>query len=139
MSSDLFAAVVIDGHPRPFHGSTHALARGPVVDAFGDCEDRDERARKALGYLTPAEIGEGESGYEDEVWWCDPYWVRRIEGAEFVAIVREKRWQKIQRNPEGGFDFHDLECEPDLRALAALVESYLAEKLPVRVWCWHSQ
>ena len=53
---------------------------------------------------------------------------------EFVATVREKRWQRLQDG-----DYHDEECSPELRAVAAMVESFLGEGVPVRVWCWHSQ
>jgi hypothetical protein len=58
-----------------------------------------------------------------------PYWVRKLPGKEFVAIVREKRWQKLQDG-----DFADRECTPELRAYAAMVESLLAEGIDVYVW-----
>jgi hypothetical protein len=60
--------------------------------------------------------------------------VRLIPGEEFVAIVREKRWQRLQDG-----DFHDVECSPELRAVAAMVDSFLKEDVPVQIWCWHSQ
>lgn len=106
MGSDLYLNVETRSGPSRseehwgalFDGPSCALARGPVVDAFG----------------TSDQLG----------------WVRRIEGAEFVAIVREKRWQQS--------DWQNLECSADLRAFAALVESLLNDGLQVRVWCWNS-
>jgi len=117
-----------------FDGPSRALDRGIVVDAFGDCirnvwEDPDPRE-----YIDPAEWRE-MAKHPECPWRLDePYWVRLIEGAEFVAIVREKRWQKLQDG-----DFSDRECTPDLRAFAALVESLLKEGIPVRVYAWCSQ
>jgi hypothetical protein len=131
MGSDLYASVERQ-HPNGYWSAvtefrTAALARGIVVDAFGDC-DPDAPMGKASGYLTRAE-------WIAMPWLSDyPYWVRLIPGEEFVATVREKRWQRLQDS-----DYHDEECSPDLRAVAAMVESFLEEGVPVRVWCWHSQ
>jgi hypothetical protein len=131
MGSDLYASVERQ-HPNGYWSAvteyrTAALARGIVVDAFGDC-DPDASMGKAGGYLTRAE-------WVAMPWRLDePYWVRLVPGEEFVAIVREKRWQHLQ----DGY-YHDKECSPELRAVAAMVESFLTEGVPVRVWCWHSQ
>jgi len=57
--------------------------------------------------------------------------VRKIDGQEFLAILRERRWQT--------FDFTDLEASADLKALAALVSSLIDSGKIVRVWMWHSQ
>ncbi len=117
-----------------FDGPSCALARWPIVDAFGDgpresWEDPDPRE-----YIDPAEWRETAKHPECPWHRDEPYWVRLIEGAEFVAIIREKRWQKLRDG-----DYHDLECKPELRAYAALVESLLKEGVPVRVYAWHSQ
>lgn len=122
--------------PLLFRGPSCALDRGIVVDAFGG----SIYGADFSGYLTPDEIDKaaerpGCPWREDE-----PYWVRKVDGAEFVAIVREKRWQRLQKRPsEEQYDFHDQECSPELRAFAALVESLLADGCGVRVWLWHSQ
>jgi hypothetical protein len=139
MGSDLYASVWAQHGDFPgsqrfpmFEGPSTSLARGIVVDAFGDCHDRATDPR--TGYLTEAEWREQRTHrrcpwVEDE-----PYWVRKIPGAEFAAIVREKRWQKLQDG-----DFADLECPPELRALAALVQSLVDDGCDVVVYCWHSQ
>jgi hypothetical protein len=139
MGSDLYISIdrqYPNGHWSPlFDGPSRALARGPVVDAFGgapreEWEDGDPDLRD---YVDPAKWRE-MAKHPECPWRLDePYWVRCIEGAEFVAIVREKRWQKLQDG-----DFADCECSLDLRAFAALVEALLKE-VPVRVWAWHSQ
>jgi hypothetical protein len=119
-----------------FDGPSEALARGIVVDAFGECprESWDDADPDPREYVDPAKWRE-MAKHPECPWRLDePYWVRCIEGAEFVAIVREKRWQKLQDG-----DFADLECSRDLCAFAALVESLLKESIPVRVWAWHSQ
>lgn len=137
MGSDLYASVERQ-HPNGYWSAvmqyrTCALARGIVVDAFGDC-DPDAPMSRAGGYLTRAEWVDMQD-HQECPWLLDePYWVRLVPGEEFVAIVREKRWQRLQ----DGY-YHDEECSPDLRAVAAMVDSFLAEGVPVRVWCWHSQ
>jgi len=118
-----------------FDGPSKALDRGIVVDAFGDGprEEWDDREKDEREYVDPAKWRE-MAKHPECPWHLDePYWVRCIEGAEFVAIVREKRWQKLQDG-----DFAYRECSPDLRAFAALVDALLQE-VPVRVWAWHSQ
>jgi hypothetical protein len=137
MGSDLYACVERQ-YPNGYWSTitrhqTCDLARGIVVYAFGDC-DHDAEISKATGYVAPAEVIKMQQ-HEECPWRLDePYWVRIISGEEFSAIVREKRWQKLQDG-----DFHDVECSPELRAVAAIVDSFLAEKIPVRVYCWHSQ
>ena len=117
-----------------FDGPSRALDRGIVVDAFGDGPREDWDDADPREYVDPAKWRE-MAKHPECPWRLDePYWVRCIEGAEFVAIVREKRWQKLQDG-----DFADRECSPDLRAFTALVESLLNEGTPVRVWAWHSQ
>lgn len=64
----------------------------------------------------------------------EPYWVRLLDGQEFVDIVRERRWKTLQDG-----DYADLECGPELRGFATMVAALLAEGVRVRVWCWHSQ
>jgi|HubBroStandDraft_2_1064218.scaffolds.fasta_scaffold07412_12 hypothetical protein len=137
MGSDLYASVERQ-YPNGYWSTvtnyqTSALARGVVVCAFGDC-DPDAPMGKAGGYLTHAEWVAMQD-HEKCPWRLDePYWVRLVPGEEFVTTVREKRWQRLQDG-----DYHDEECSPELRAVAAMVESFLVEGVPVRVWCWHSQ
>jgi len=110
-----------------FDGPSQALARGSVVDAFGGEPDLT-----GDGYLTRDEWMK-QAKHPECPWRLDePYWVRMILGPEFVAIIREKRWQKLQ-------DGNDLECRAELRAFAAAVESLLSEGCDVEVYCWHSQ
>lgn len=115
-----------------FDGPSRYLDKGVIVDAFGNSPD--EPVGQLSGYLDASEWREMAEHPECPWRLDDPYWVRRIEGSEFVAIVREKRWQKLQDG-----DFHDLECTAELRAFAALVESLLNDKCDVEVYCWHSQ
>jgi len=159
MGSDLYAAVNVT-HPNErghdpkhwcdFIKGTWCLGRHIIVDAFGSMHDepwsmyhevngrmekRSVDELRVLGYLTNEEIRDAQGLEDDCPWWKDePYWVRKLAGPEFVAIVREKRWQKLQHG-----DFATVECGAELRALAAAVESLLSEGLGVRVWCWHSQ
>jgi hypothetical protein len=159
MGSDLYAAVDVR-HPNtanldPRHFSsfikrTWCLGRHIIVDAFGSTldepwsmyhevnghtEKRSVEDLHALGYLTSEEIRGAQELEDDCPWWKDePYWVRKLAGPEFVAIVREKRWQKLQDG-----DFSNLECCAELRALAACVESLLSDGMDARVWVWHSQ
>jgi hypothetical protein len=124
-------------------GPSSALERGIVVDAFGEPYDENTGRRvgsdvvsdrKKAGYLTGAEWRE-RAEHPECPWHLDePYWVRCIPGDVFCYIVREKLWQKLQDG-----DFHDTECSPELRSIAAMVSSLLSEGLGVRVWCWHSQ
>jgi hypothetical protein len=137
MGSDLYVSIEV-GYQNAtawlalFKGRSMDLARGIIVDAFGDCADRESDPRP--GYLTGAEIRDRQD--HDECPWKldEPYWVRLVPGEEFASIVRDKRWRILQDG-----DLADLECGPELRAVAALVEALLVEGLPVRVWCWHSQ
>lgn len=126
MGSDLYLNVETRSGPSRseehwgalFDGPSCALARGTVVDAFGTS---DQLGGTAAGYLTHDEWAK-MAEHPECPWRLDePYWVRCIEGVEFVAIVREN------------------ECSADLRAFAALVESLLNDGLQVRVWCWNSQ
>jgi hypothetical protein len=146
MGSDLYVSIDVR-HPNDpnwnpdywaqlFEGPSHALARGPVVDAFGDCDPDSDVGPSAPGHLTAAEWETMATHPECPWLHDDPYWVRKLGGLEFVSIIREKRWQHLQDG-----DFRDLECGPELRSCAALVESLLCESplLDVRVWCWHSQ
>lgn len=112
---------------------TRDLARGIIVDAFGDCDPTSEAA-KFGGYLTHDEWVQRQEHAECPWRLDEPYWVRLIPGEEFVAIVFERRWQTLQDG-----DFRDLRCSPELNAVAAMVESLLTDGVPVRVWCWHSQ
>jgi hypothetical protein len=143
MGSNLYLSIDVrvttDPHRNPnywgslFDGPSDGLDRGIVVDAFGD-GDPETPIAKAPGYLTRAEWMK-RAEHPECPWRLDePYWVREIGGPEFVAIVREKRWQKLQDG-----DYHDTECSHELRAFAACVESLLADGCDVRVWCWHSQ
>ena len=116
-----------------FDGPSAALDRGIVVDAFGN-EDPEESIGREPGYLSRERWLEMAKHPECPWRRSEPYWVRLIYGAEFSAIVREKRWQQLQDG-----DFSDLECSPQLRAFAALVESMLKDGICVRVYCWHSQ
>lgn len=143
MGSDLYISIDVRHPNDPYRNSDHwvtifdgpstFLARGSIVDAFGDCNS-DARIAHAPGYLTHAEWTKVAMRPECPWKLDEPYWVRCIEGPEFVAIIREKRWQK----PQDG-DFYALECSAELRAYAAMVESLLADECEVRVWCWHSQ
>src|SRR5580700_2994415 len=137
MGSDLFLSIDVhhpewrDGVYGPlFRGPSTDLDRGIVVDAFDERDARDA----AHGYLTPSEWV-AMAGMDASCPWVDdePYWVRRLDGQEFLAIVLEKRWQRMQRNPEGGYDFVDTECSAELRAFAAAVESLLDDGCKVRV------
>lgn len=150
MGSDLYVSIEVR-HPNTPHrdpktwselweGPSQGLARGIVVEAFGHAPDDVTVARKnvwradADGYLTRAEWVK-RAEHPECPWRLDePYWVRCIPGQEFVAIVHEKRWQKLQDG-----DFKDTECSPELRCFAVMVDGLMAEGLDVRVWCWHSQ
>jgi hypothetical protein len=140
MGSDLYCSIerqYPNGYWSPLWcGRSHALARGIVVDAFGACDYNGEQGLipRLNGYLTHAEQKEMAEKNYDCPWDEEAYWVRQLSGAEFVRIIRDKDWQKLQDG-----NFHDVECNPQLRSFAALVESLLAENVPVRVWCWHSQ
>jgi hypothetical protein len=124
-----------------FEGPSTALQRDiVVVAAFGDgpreeWEDKDPRT-----YVPPERWREMQNHPECPWRLHEPYWVRLIDGKEFIDIVREKIWQKL---PYGYFGISNadpnLECSPQLRAYAALVESLLNEGVPVQVWAWHSQ
>ena len=144
MGSDLYLSVDVhypDWRDEPYEYAplftrrSTFLARGIVVDAF---DVMDERTPEN-GYLADDEFTKMQKRRDCPWRDAEPYWVRKIDGAEFVAIVREKRWQRIQKAPDGSFDFADQECSPELRAYAAMVESLLADGCGVRVWCWHSQ
>lgn len=122
-----------------FEGPSKALERGTIVDAFGDC-DPDAPIAKASGYLSHDEWKK-MAEHPECPWRLDePYWIRRVDGPEFVAIVREKRWQKLE---DADFRINSpdpvRECSAELRAYAAMVESLLADGCEVHVWCWHSQ
>ncbi len=138
MGSDLYVSVECsypaDDGPRwwsMFEGGSTDLARGIVVDAFGD--SYSERV-EGDGYLRDDERAV-ERARPDCPWRDDaPYWIRLLDGQVFSNIVREKRWQKLQDG-----DFTRLECKAELRAVAAMVDSLLRDGLLVRVWCWHSQ
>jgi hypothetical protein len=82
-----------------------------------------------------------ESDRPECPWRLDsPYWIRQLSGAEFVAVVREKRWQTMKDDEDSIYIADPMaECSPELRGFAALVESLLAECCDVRVWCWESQ
>ena len=122
MGSDLYVSVTTGSFPL-FRAGSCALERGIVVDAFEGDTHRVTAADWPRSLLAPCP------------WDEEAYWVRALPGAEFCTIVREKRWQKLQNG-----DFADKECSPDLRAIAALVESLLKDGVNnVRVWCWHSQ
>ncbi len=131
MGSDLYLA--IDNQYANGHWSavidTHASAvdRGIVVDAFGDT-DKETDVGRLPGYMTHDEWLEMQKHPECPWRLDEPYWVRLLDGAEFVAIVREKRWQKLQDG-----DFADREL------LAAPARVGGDGAVPVRVWLWHSQ
>ena len=136
MGSDLYISIDVRPAGRKtwsslWDGPSTFLARGPVVDAFGTSEHAGDTAR---GYLTGAQIK--ERGEHPECPWRldEPYWVRLIPGPEFCAIIRERRWAPLQDG-----DWAHLQCRPELRGFAALVESLISEGLEVVVWCWHSQ
>ena len=142
MGSDLYISIdrqYPNGHwSHIFDGPSSAIARGSIVNAFGE-EPREQWEIEEVGedhrtYI-PHERWRAMQEHPECPWRLDePYWVRLIDGKEFVDIVREKRWQKLQDG-----DYADLECSPELRAYAALVESFLSEGVPVQVWAWHSQ
>jgi hypothetical protein len=138
MGSDLYAQVEMQhpggGWSELMQYQTCSLGRGSVVKPFGDSTYlRDEEETKSEGYLTQDEIIERQQ-HEECPWRLDePYWVRAVSGEEFSAIIREKRWKQY-RYGEG-----INECLPELRAVAAMVESLLRDGFPVRVWCWESQ
>lgn len=112
--------------------------KSPVADVFGiepkeAWDDEIHPLHDAPGYLTREHIKRAEEIPEE--WpWCEPYWVRRIDGAEFVAIVKEKRWRALKYSSDP-----ERECSPELRATAAMVEFFMIEGHNVRVVCWHSQ
>jgi hypothetical protein len=60
--------------------------------------------------------------------------VRRIDGAEFCDIIREKRWRTLKHCADP-----NRECSPELRATAAMVKHLMTEGHHVRVTCWHQQ
>lgn len=132
MGSDLYLNVEYQNEngswSSMFDGPSRPIDRGIVIYAFGDSD------LEGPGYLTRGQwkvIAE----HPECPWHLDnPYWVRWLEGQEFVSIVQEKRWQKLQDG-----DFADRECSPALRAYSALVQSLINEGLKVRVWCWESQ
>lgn len=140
MGSDLYISIDVRhddvGHRDPkvwstlWEGPSDALARGIVVDAFGDCADRETDPR--TGYLSGKEI---RARHEDCPWRLDdPYWVRAVSGQEFCDIIRERRWKTLQDG-----DFADIDCGPELKAFGALVADLLSNGVEVCVWCWHSQ
>jgi hypothetical protein len=116
-----------------FGGPSKALDRGIVVDAFGD-SDPETLVGQKDGYLNHVEWTQ-RAEHPECPWRLDePYWVRCIPGQEFVDIVVQKHWQKLQDG-----DYKDKECSAELRAFATIVKHMLVEGLDVRVWCWHSQ
>jgi hypothetical protein len=142
MGSDLYISIERqwpNGHwSHLFEGPSDGLDRGIVVNAFGE-GPREKWEIQEIGEdprtYVPPERWLAMRDHPECPWHLDePYWVRLIDGKEFVDIIREKRWQKLQDG-----DFGDLECSPELRAYAALVESLLSEGVPVQVWAWHSQ
>ena len=141
MGSDLYISIDTqnpNGTWSPlWEGPSTELARGVVVDAFGTAADSSRPDAEALGYLPQ---DQWEPAFSDAPWIRDePYWIRRLNGHQFCEIVRDKHWQRIQKAPDGSYDFADKECQPELRAFASLVQSLLNEGHAVRVWCWHSQ
>jgi hypothetical protein len=140
MGSDLYISIdrqYPNGYWSPlFEVPSSAIARGPVVNAFGEAPrdpwQIEEEGEDPRTYVPPERWRAMQD--DPECPWCldEPYWVRLIDGKEFVDIVREKRWQKL-RSGAG------CECSPDMRAYAALIESFLSEGVPVQVWAWHSQ
>ena len=143
MGSDLYVSVEIDNRTgvwsrRLFGGPSTELARGIVVEAFGSGAEASSADSEVLGYLPHAQW-DALAAFEDTPWIRDePYWIRKLDGQVFCDIIREKRWRTIQKNPDGGYDFDDLECGDELRAFAALVRSLLDDGRNVRVWCWHA-
>jgi hypothetical protein len=138
MGSDLYISIEVccrntpDRNPNYwselFEGPSRALDRGYICEAFRQAGIEHHPTRD-------------ESEHPECPWRLDePYWIRQLTGAEFVAVVREKRWQTIKED-EDSLYFADptAECSPELRGFAALVESLLAEGCDVRVWCWESQ
>lgn len=126
MGSDLYASVESQA-PNGWWFTVHQgtdIARGPAVDFFGDIDG------SRPGHLTPAEWKKMQE-HEECPWRLDePYWVRLVPGDEFVRTVREQTWL---------VEYPESEPKPHLRALAAMVESYIKDGISVRVWCWHSQ
>lgn len=138
MGSDLYCNVECRdrsgfGFHQLFDGPSTFLARGIIVDAFGDCNETSASG-KLDGYLTSAEWRKMQE-HEECPWRLDePYWVRKLSGQEFCDIIRERRWKTLQDG-----DYYDLECGPELRSFAAMVKSLLADGMEVNIWCWHSQ
>jgi hypothetical protein len=132
MGSDLYACVEYRTHSGAWLAAIHQttfLARGPIVDFFGDCDDENP-ITQAGGYLSGGEWRDMQE--HDECPWRldEPYWVRLIAGEEFVRTVRQEPWK---------VEWPELEAGPHLHAVAAMVESYIKDGVGVQVWCWHSQ
>ena len=137
MGSDLYVSVEVRNSVGTwsslFEGPSCALARGIIVDAFGGARS-DGEYQGRTGYLIGNEVRIRAEHPECPWRLYEPYWVRSVDGREFCAIVRERRWRTLQDG-----DYADLECGPELRAYASMIESLLADGQDVRVWCWHSQ
>jgi len=108
-----------------------------VPEGFGTCHD-DSPTFKADGYLTEEERARTQAD-SDCPWDEDAYWVRRMPGEEFVAIVREQRWNAVLDQMYGKPGEHQYKGSADLRATAALVQSLLTDGETIRVTCWESQ
>lgn len=131
MGSDLYACVEYQASSTwwPITYQTADLARGPIVYFFGDC-DSDSQVGQASGYLSHTEWIKMQDHEECPWRLSEPYWVRLITGEEFARIVRDEPWKK---------EWPMLDAGPHLRAVAAMVESYIKDNVGVRVWCWQSQ
>jgi hypothetical protein len=108
-----------------------------VPVGFGTC-DADSPTFKAGGYLTHEERVQTQSD-PDCPWSEDAYWVRRMTGEEFVAIVRTEWWNSVLDKIYGKPGEHQYRCSAELRAAAALVQSLLEDSQTIRVTCWESQ
>jgi hypothetical protein len=136
MGSDLYACVEYQVPKTDnwfvVHQTTD-IARGPVVDSFGDIYGTRP------GHLTGPQWKKMQE-HEECPWRLDePYWVRLIPGEEFACTVRGEPW--LAEYSESKLDPTDnpYQAGTHLRAIAAMIESYIKDGISVRVWCWHSQ
>lgn len=133
MGSDLYACVEYrapNGTWWPItRYQTGPLASGPIVDYFGDCDSTTPVGQRD-GHLNHGEWTRMQEHEECPWRRAEPYWVRLIPGEEFARTVRNELWKAEYPTQHAG---------PHLRAVGAMVESYIKDGVGVRVWCWHSQ
>lgn len=108
-----------------------------VPGGFGSV-DSDSPTSRLDGYLTHEERVKTQAE-ESCPWSEDAYWVRRMSGEEFVAIVHERRWNAVLDEIYCEPGKNNYKCSSELRAAAALVQSLLNDGEKIRVTCWESQ